>query len=139
MVNSTYGILAGGRDFKTNEEFIMKFVKSICIATFMMFASAVYADPAVIITNFGCGGLDGDGGGWGTTDTHVVMSNNGKGGNVNFKCHATGVANSQGRAVHWNFDNTGAVCNTLFGTTEDWKSTVDTEGNAVLSCRIHIN
>ena len=109
------------------------------VASLMLVTPAANADPAIIITDFACGLLDGDGFGFGTTDTKVVSSQNGKPGNrnINFKCHATGVPNSTGKAVHWNFDNTGFTCGTLFGSTTDWKETVSAGGKAVLTCKIH--
>ena len=49
IVSKTCSIpLGGGRDSKTYEELIMKLIKLLCVAAFMMCASIAYADPAVI-------------------------------------------------------------------------------------------
>ena len=117
----------------------MKLIRLLFATVLMLFVSVAYADPAIIITDFGCTMLDGNGGFFGTTDTKVVNSNNGKGGQINFACYANGVPNDQGRAVHWDYDSTGLGCNTLFGSTTDWKAVIDTEGYGHLKCRIHVN
>ena len=117
----------------------MKVFKLLFVSAFMLFVASAHADPAIIVTDFGCGLIDGDGNSFSTNDTKVVNSNNGKGGQINFACYASGVPNNQGRAVHWDYDNTGLTCGTLFGSTTDWRIVVDTEGNAVLKCKIHVN
>ncbi|NIN30717.1 MAG: hypothetical protein GTN84_05405, partial [Hydrogenophaga sp.] len=72
-----------------------------------------------------------------TSDTKQVYSQNGKDGNVNFKCYAE-VDNPTGRAVKCDFESTGLSCGVLgFGGTESWKQVIDSEGNAVLTCKFH--
>lgn len=121
----------------------MKFTNLFCASLLTFFASSVYAEPAIIITGGGCGLLDGNGDFFSSTEAEfkkIVSSQNGKSGvsNVMYKCQLTGVPNSQGKAVHWSYDNSGLLtCNTLLGATEDWKITVDTEGKAVMTCKIH--
>lgn len=114
----------------------MKICKLLLMSSMFFVALSAYAAPAVIVTDFGCGMPDGDGGSVFTTDTKVVNSNNGKGGNINFKCYFSDVPNSTGKAVHHDFESTGFLCNTTFGTTENWRGVVDSEGEAVLSCKI---
>lgn len=115
----------------------MKASIKLLSASFLMFvASAVYAEPAIILTGEGCGMLDGDGDGVYTTDTKVVSSVTKNGSNVNMKCHAS-VPNSTGKTVKWNFDNTGLSCGTGFGATDDWRIVVDPEGNATMTCKVH--
>lgn len=113
------------------------FTKLLSVSFLMLVASAVYAEPAIILTEFGCGLLDGDGDGVFTTDTKVVSSVSNDGSNINLKCYASGVANSTGKAVKWNYDNTGSLCGTQYGSTNDWRIVVDTEGNAVMTCKLH--
>jgi len=123
------------------KESAMKIVKfsSLIAGMLLGFLSlTAHADPAIIITDFGCGMLDGDGGFVGTTDSKVVNTNNAN-GIINFKCHVKDVANSTGMAVHWDYETAGFSCNTLFGSTTDWKETVSADGNAVLTCKIHPN
>ncbi len=124
--------------FKGIKEIIMKCSKVFSLSLLALFSSASFAEPAVMISDFRCTLFDGDGGFFSTNDTKVVNSNNGKGGQINFKCHASGVPNSTGTAVHYDFESTGQRCNTLFGSTTDWKEVVDSEGNAQLTCKIHV-
>ena len=119
----------------------MKRVKFICASVLMLAASAVYADPAFIISNGACAMADGDGGSFYSTDVKQVQSNSNN-GNINLKCYATGVANSTGKAVRYNFDTTwGLTCGAfnLALTTERWQEVVDTEGNAVLTCHFRVS
>jgi hypothetical protein len=113
-------------------------IKLLGASVLMLAASTAFAEPAIILTDFGCGMVDGDGNGVWTTDTKVSSSVNKKGTNVNFKCFASGVANSTGKTVKWNSDDFfGQPCGTQFGSSDDWRIVVDMEGNAVMSCKIH--
>ena len=100
--------------------------------------SHAHAEPAVIATGFGCSGLDGNGASIFTVNSKVVITNS-HNGVVNFKCHFSDVDNDTGKAVHWDFDNTGTSCSTTAGITTDWKMVVDTEGFAQLTCKVHPN
>lgn len=115
----------------------MKPLGKACASLLVLFAVSAAADPAIIVTDNGCGLLDGDGGQVFSSSDKTVFSNNGQGGNVTLKCYLSGVANSTGKAVKWNFDNTGAACVTLFGATFNWREVVDSEGDAVLTCKIN--
>ena len=95
-------------------------------------ASKTTYSPAIHISGFGCGMLDGDGGGVAADRSRVVITSS---GNANLKCSVSGVANSTGSAVHWDFDNTGFLCGTTVGLTEQWKETVSASGNATLTCK----
>ena len=112
-------------------------IKLLSASFLMLVASTVYAEPAIILTEFGCGLLDGDGNGVFTTETKVVSSVSNGNSNVNFKCYASGLANETDKVVKWDFDNTGFLCGTQYGSTDDWRIVVDTEGNAVMTCKIH--
>lgn len=53
--------------------------------------------------------------------------------NITVKCWATVAAPA--KAVHWSYANTGAQCGTYCGSgTTKWHETIDTYGNAVLTC-----
>lgn len=112
-------------------------IKVLCVSVFMLLSSSVVAEPAMILTDFGCTFLDGDGGYVSTNDTKSVITMGGKGSNIILKCHASGAANSTGKAVKWNFDNTGRPCVTHFGTTEDWRIVVSADGQATMTCKVH--
>jgi hypothetical protein len=90
---------------------------------------------AVVINDQGCALLDGDGNSISTSESHAVITNS-KNGNTLLKCSVKGVANSTGKAVHFDFDNTGITCATNSGSTENWHETVSASGNATLTCRI---
>ena len=94
-----------------------------------------YADPAIIITQFGCGLTDGFGGFVFTTDSHTVISYD-TNGNTILKCKAEEVAHPGGEAIHWNYNNTGMMCGTYLGGTSDWQEVVTSSGNAILTCKI---
>ena len=123
----------------------MKRVRFICASVLMLVASAVYAEPAFIITEGSCGMADGDGGSITSTDVKQVNSNSQKNGNITLKCYATGVDNSTGKVVKYNFENTwGASCSTLKTFpeisqqfTDDWKEVVSADGDAVLTCKFY--
>lgn len=115
----------------------MKSIKLLCVSVFMLVSSAVYAEPAVIAMDFGCWFPDGDGVFTFTEDTKEVVTMGGKGSNVILKCRATGVANSSGETVKWNQQNTGILCGTHYGSTEDWRVVVTPDGNAKMTCKIH--
>jgi|GEM_PF-4917941 len=88
---------------------------------------------SVHINDFSCGVLDGNGGFALATGDIVITSS----GNGNMKCKATGVGNSTGSAVIWNNANTGLLCGTAAGVTDDWHNVVSASGNVTLQCKVH--
>lgn len=90
------------------------------------------AESAIHISDFGCGMIDGNGNYFVTTLSAVVITPS---GNANLKCQKkVAVPNSTGRAVVWNYDNTGMMCATNAGLTKDWQETVSASGMATLTC-----
>lgn len=87
---------------------------------------------AIVIHGGGCTVLDGDGGFVGGTASNGVSTPS---GNAKLTCRGIG-PNSTGKAVHWDFSNTGLLCVTPFGATEDWKTVVSKSGQITLQCRI---
>lgn len=88
------------------------------------------ANSAFITKGFGCGVINGDGGGVFTPDGRISVVTNS--GHTTLICKATGVANSTGRAV--TFRNFG--CGTFLGVTTNSQNTVSASGNVTLRCRI---
>jgi hypothetical protein len=87
---------------------------------------------AVVAKDDMCGLFDGDGGiVMGASSIQVTNA----GGVAIVKCSVKNVANSTGRAVHYNFATTNMPCGTVNGSTEDWHETVSANGNATLTCR----
>lgn len=104
-----------------------------CALMLISWTTASKKEAAVRIDDFGCTVLDGSGNGTPVTGDVVITSS----GNTNFKCKGKGVANSTGSAVIWNYENSGLLCNTLNGVTDDWQSVVSASGNVTLQCKIH--
>jgi hypothetical protein len=101
--------------------------------------ASVQAEPAIVGMDQGCFLLDGDGNIVPADTDQSVITNNGK-GTGKLTCHAEGVVNTTGKAVHWDFDSTGIFCGTPSVPTDNWKATISqnddgTTGDAVLTCR----
>jgi hypothetical protein len=112
-------------------------IGGLCALAFalLLFAPMVaWGDPAVVIKDFGCGVIDGDGGFAFATGSITVITSN---GTSILKCSAKRVANSTGSAVQWNFEDTGFLCGTPAGITADWEEIVSASGNATLTCKVH--
>jgi hypothetical protein len=105
---------------------------ALALAAFLFVPMTVWANGAVVIQDFACGLIDGDGNFIVTYGTIEVQNPS---GHATLKCHATGVANDTGSAVHWDITNTGVDCGTSYGSTADWHETVSTSGNATLTCQ----
>ena len=90
--------------------------------------------PAVVIMDFGCGVLDGNGNGFSATASQAVITGNAR-NNGKLTCKVKGVPNPTGRAVIFNFANTGFLCGTLSDVTADWQNVVSASGNVTLQCR----
>jgi hypothetical protein len=95
---------------------------------------------AAIYKGFGCWLADGSGN-FVFTDvkTHSVQITN---GNAVTICKASPVANTTGKAVHWDASNTGGgtcyvVSDGVGVYTTDWDETVSASGEATLRC--HLN
>ena len=118
---------------------IAKRIKLICASILMFGASVAYAEPAFIITDGQCYMADGNGDFFLSTDVKQIVTNSNN-GNINLKCRAKGVPNTDGVEVIYNASNTGQECWALgMGlSTEVWEEVVDEEGNAVLSCKFRI-
>jgi hypothetical protein len=107
------------------------FIAVLVSAAFLgALAQPASADRAVVIRNFGCGLLDGNGGFAFTTDTHTVFTPRSTG---KLTCQAR-VPNPSGRAVHFDFDSTGLECALFFAITTTWHETVSASGRATLTC-----
>jgi hypothetical protein len=107
----------------------------ICLTallTILYASERAQADQAVVVREGWCGLLDGDGG-IASGEGVFLMSN--AGGVSTLRCSLDDVPNSTGRAVHWNYENTGMSCMTTEGTTTDWHETVSAAGRATLVCR----
>ena len=94
-------------------------------------APGIEPGNAVHINGLGCGMMDADGGvQWVTSDRAVITPN----GKERITCKAKRIPNSSGRAVHFNYENTGFACGTDLGPTRDWHQTISSSGNATLTC-----
>lgn len=93
-----------------------------------------HGNGAIVVTDHGCVFFDGDGGLVQAEKTHLVVTPSNHGTRV-IKCSAKGVANSTGKAVHYDADNNpfgpGVV---TCGNSLNWWETVSASGNATLTC-----
>lgn len=96
--------------------------------------SASPARSAVVVHDGFCQLFDGDGALVGVPDGFFAVTNNA--GRM-AKCVAKGVANSTGKAVHYDTNSFGGgvLCNANGVLTDDWHETVSANGNAVITCR----
>lgn len=123
----------------------MKLVKAlvteVLLASIAVFsvASSVQAQAMVTIDMIVCGMLDGNGVFVVTADTHHVTTNNTPvAGEAKFTCQATVTPSLSGRAVIWDFENTGLSCFVPPSyVTTSWHEVVSAKGEATLQC--HIN
>ncbi len=111
---------------------------SFVLAGAVVLAAVFYVQPAstqgaIVIHDMGCTLLDGDGGFVSADSAHAVVTPSGNG---TLTCKVKGVANSSGRAVHYDFSTTGLTCGTPAGGTQDWHETVSASGNATLTCSV---
>lgn len=91
------------------------------------------SEPAVVVKGQTCGVIDGDGGFVMGTDSHSVTTSSGK---TIFTCRVKGVPNSRNESVVFNHQNTGMMCGTNLGFTDEWRNHISASGNAILSCTV---
>jgi len=96
---------------------------------------------AVVITGGGCTVRDADGNNVQATDVHKTITN-GKNGHVTLRCQAKDVPNATGKAVLWDYNNTGGLkcgieVNGNFVMTTEWQESLSADGRATIVC--HIN
>ena len=104
--------------------------KFLLAAIFNFFiASCAFADGMLSISQLGCGFLDGRGNHIFKSITLQITSSD----NQTISC-LTNLVNFFGRRVRWEHKNTGYLCNTKFGLTDDWYEEVDSLGNVNLTC-----
>ncbi|MCM2270478.1 MAG: hypothetical protein NDJ75_10275 [Thermoanaerobaculia bacterium] len=96
-------------------------------------AAASNAGGALVFYDEGCALFDKDGVLVpGQSDKYVCTPS--ANGNITVKCYATVAAPD--KAVRWSYASTGAQCGTHCGSsTTKWHETIDTEGNALLTCQ----
>lgn len=117
------------------KKILLTSIVTACAA--LAFQAPAFAAPAIIITEFGCGLLDGNGDFAFTTDTKSVTTTGGD-GTIMLKCQAD-VANDTGKAVNYDFEGTSLSCGTSLGGTDQWHQTVSASGKATLTCHINGN
>ena len=98
-------------------------------------ATASADSGALVINDFGCLLLDGNGNIVFTTSSHALNTQNANRNRV-LKCSAKGVPNSTGEAAHFDFKSTGYLCNAMGILTSNWHNKVSKSGNATLTCLV---
>lgn len=110
------------------------FAAAFAVVTFLISWTASSKSAAIVsIDEIGCGMLNGDGSGTWTDNTHSVVTSS---GNSTLRCQISDVPNSTGKAVIFNFGNTGSYCNTSIGLTDNWQEVVSADGHATLVCKV---
>ena len=99
-------------------------------------STAYGSGPALVIDDFGCYLLDGDGQMAWTSSSHAVITNSENGNRV-LKCSAKGLENSSGKAAHFDLKNTGYLCMAYGVITADWRNVVSKSGNSTLTCLVN--
>lgn len=117
---------------------MVKYLMVVCALAGLFTFGAVPAmsdsdNSAVMIKDFGCGVLNGNGN---VEFAEGRISVKTHGGTTTLVCKAKGVLNDSGKAVVWNYDNTGFMCGTAGGPTAYWQNTVSASGNATLVCHV---
>ncbi|WP_300600088.1 hypothetical protein [Niabella sp.] len=112
------------------------FAAVIAVAALTISWKAAVNNAAVHITDFTCAFADGNGNPFFTDNSAIVITNSGNG---NFKCQASGVPNSTGKAVRYGGATTGGWCYTQAGATDDWQEVISAGGQATLICKVHPN
>lgn len=115
-------------------------ILAAAMTLFALAAPVAHAAPAVVINPAGgCGLFDGDGNFAFTNDTKVTATQSSN-GNSKLTCKATVTPSAAGRAAHFDFASTGALCgiNNPFGpqVTDQWNETVSASGEATLTCHV---
>src|SRR5689334_18158376 len=95
------------------------------------------AKPAVVIYPLSCGGLDGNGVPIDATSSRNVVTSNGNGLLI---CTAQVTPSATGKSVQFNGSADlpcGMIYNGIVTTTPDWKETVSSSGEMILSCHFY--
>lgn len=109
-------------------------IACLALLTFLYVPSGTSAAAGTVVAkDMTCMVLDADGG-IAVGNQSLLMST--PGGNSMIRCTVKDVPNSTGRAVHYNYENTGMACMTAAGATTDWHETISASGNATLTCRM---
>ena len=90
---------------------------------------------ALVIDGFGCRLLDGNGHIIYASSSHAVITKSANGNRV-LKCSVKGVANSTGKAAHFDRESTGYWCNAMGVITTNWRNNVSKSGNSTLTCLV---
>jgi hypothetical protein len=99
-------------------------------------AASIAKSPnaAVVVKNGACSLLDATGASVPGDRSHVVVNKKG----THFVCRAKGLANDTGKAIRYNFANTGLTCQTSLGPTERWQEVISAGGRARLVCHLKV-
>jgi len=98
-----------------------------------VFATIASANPAVIMTDFGCAGIGG------STNESLSVATTSTNNNAMMSCKLQVSPPIEGTKVEHNFESTGLLCGmfTSFGgvATEDWKQVVSASGQSTIVCK----
>ncbi len=115
---------------------VFAMVLAITVIAVFDIGGAEASRGAVVINDFGCIILDGDGNLTWTSKGHTVITDSENGNRV-LKCSRKGLDNSTGKAAHFDMGNTGYLCNAYGVITTNWRNKVSKSGNSTLTCLVH--
>lgn len=107
----------------------MNKIKLISTGCCILFAQAVFAEPAEVLKNQSCLQFDSD---FATSlsDSNITVNANSANGNITFMCKSSGLKNDTKKRMVFNFDNTGFTCK---GGT-NWQQILTPSGQAITRC-----
>ena len=91
----------------------------------------------VVDSGFACNVFDGNGNLFTTTNSVLTVYSNQQGSKAVLRCEGDGAAAPF--LQHYNFNRTGLLCGTQFGSTDHWDNKVGRNGNSQLTCTVPLN
>jgi hypothetical protein len=99
-------------------------------------ASGSGGGGTVIAAEFPCGVFDGNGNVFITYNSTLTLYSNQQGAKLKLRCEGDGARAPS--LTYFNYDNTGASCGVIYGSTTDWVDKVGYNGNSQLTCTLQL-
>ncbi len=114
--------------------------KLLAAAVVVLAASAVAVGVAsgsggggtVVDEGFACTILDGNGSGFTTSNSQLILYANQQSSKAVLRCWGDGAPAAT--LTYFNYGNTGLTCGSAYGSTTDWSDKVGRNGNSQLTC-----
>jgi hypothetical protein len=121
-----------------------RFVSMLLIGlAFVAFGTVVAHAQAVVIKDFSCNVFAGDCSTFVVSTENIFVQTSQQGGNCVASCHLTlpeGAPLPPGnKPAQCDFENTGQLCNTPCGVSDDWQEVITPSGEVSAVCHFHNN